>query len=50
MQLRYQCLPSSEKTTSSPTLQPGTATTLLMPYGFFFMSMTRSSSLPSAVT
>jgi TRAP transporter TAXI family solute receptor len=50
MQLRYQCLASSEKTMSSRTLQSGTAMTLLMPYGCFFMSMTRSSDLPSAVT
>ena len=31
MQLKYQNLPSSENTMSSPTLQPGTGTTLLMP-------------------
>jgi hypothetical protein len=50
MQVRYQYLPSSEKTTSSPTTHPGTATTLLMLYGVFFISITRSSGLPSAVT
>ena len=49
MQLRYHFLLSSEKTTSSPTLQPGTAMTFIA-YGCFFMSITRNSLLPSAVT
>ncbi len=49
MQLRYHLLLSSENTTSSPTAQPGTAITF-MASGFCFMSITRSSGLPSAVT
>ena len=50
MQLRYHFLLSSEKTTSSPTAQSGTATTVFTAYGAFFMSITRNSPLPSAVT
>jgi hypothetical protein len=48
MQLTNQVLLSAENTMSSPTVQPFSAMVLIA-YGFIFMSITRSSDLPSAV-